>query len=161
MKILLAVDGSKCSESAVQAVIQQYKPDATGVLVFHAVESLKLMPVSVGYGVGPMFVRDYTSIMKQWRADGEALVESVARRLQAAGFNTETKVEEGEARELILDYAKDCKPDLIVLGSHGKTGLDRFLLGSVSESVARHAHCSIQIVRDGAAGAITNATATN
>ncbi len=153
MKILLAVDGSKCSESAVQAVIEQYRPEATEVLVFHAVESLKLMPVSLGYGVGPMFVSDYTSIMKQWRADGENLVESVARRLQAAGFKTDTKVEEGEARELILDCAKHWNPGLIVLGSHGKTGLDRFLLGSVSESVARHAHCSIQIVRHGATAA--------
>lgn len=87
--------------------------------------------------------------MKQWRTDGEELVESVARHLFSAGFKTETRVEEGEARELILDCAKEWNPDLIVLGSHGKTGLDRFLLGSVSESIARHAHCSIQIVRNG------------
>lgn len=155
MKLLLAVDGSKCSESAVQAVIKRYRPEETVVLVFHAVESLKLLPVSYGYGVGPMFVRDYTLIVKQWRADGESLVEDVGRRLEAAGFKADTKVEEGEARELILECAKNWKPDTIVLGSHGKSRLDRFLLGSVSEAVARHAPCSVEIVRTQAAAAAT------
>src|SRR5438132_383276 len=147
MKILLAIDGSKCSEAAVEALIKQYKPQETEVLVVHAVESLKLMPVSHGYGVGPTFVRDYTIIMQQWRTEGKLLVEHAAQRLQAAGFKTSTTVEEGEARELILEYAKKWPPDVILLGSHGKTGLDRFLLGSVSEAVARHAPCSVQIVR--------------
>jgi nucleotide-binding universal stress UspA family protein len=53
----------------------------------------------------------------------------------------------GEPRGVILDTAKDWRADLIVVGSHGKRGLDRFLLGSVSESVAIHATCSVQVVR--------------
>lgn len=147
MKILLAIDGSKCSEAAVDSLIKNYKPEGAEVLVFHAVETVKLMPPSYGYGVGPMFVQDYVKIADQWREEGKSLVANAEKRLQAAGFKTSTMMEEGDARELILDRARDWKPDLILVGSHGKKGLDRFLLGSVSEAIARHATCSVQIVR--------------
>jgi nucleotide-binding universal stress UspA family protein len=53
----------------------------------------------------------------------------------------------GEPCGVILDTAKKWGADLIVLGSHGRRGLDRFLLGSVSEAVAIHAACSVQVVR--------------
>lgn len=153
MKVLLAIDGSKCSDAAVETILRQYKPSDTEVLVLHAVETLKLMPVSYSYGVGPMFVQDYTAIAQQWRKDGEELVSRTASRLQSAGFRTNAQVEEGDARDLILDCAKKWNPDLILLGSHGKRGLDRFLLGSVSEAIARHAGCSVEIVRAVAAAA--------
>jgi nucleotide-binding universal stress UspA family protein len=87
------------------------------------------------------------AIAIQWRCDGEELASRTAKRLQAAGFKIGTQVEEGDARQLILEWAKKWQPDLILLGSHGKRGLDRFLLGSVSEAVARHAPCSVEIVR--------------
>ena len=51
MKILLAIDGSKCSEAAVEALIQQYQRQDTEVLILHAVESMKSMPISYGCGV--------------------------------------------------------------------------------------------------------------
>jgi nucleotide-binding universal stress UspA family protein len=53
----------------------------------------------------------------------------------------------GEPRAFILDEAKAWGADLIVLGSHGRHGLDRLLMGSVSESVALYAHCSVEVVR--------------
>jgi nucleotide-binding universal stress UspA family protein len=58
-----------------------------------------------------------------------------------------TEVAPGDAASLLLDTARDHKADLLVVGSHGSTGLDRFLLGSVSEKVLRHAGCSVLIVR--------------
>jgi nucleotide-binding universal stress UspA family protein len=151
MKILLAVDGSPCSESAVETLLKQYKPADTEVLVLHAVETLNLMPVPFSYGAGPMFVQDYAAIAKQWRTAGEELVARTAKRLQGAGFKVSTQVEEGDARQTILDCGKKWRPDLILLGSHGKRGLDRFLLGSVSEAIARHASCSVEIARAPAA----------
>jgi len=56
-------------------------------------------------------------------------------------------VEEGDPKSKILDTARDWDADLIVLGSHGRKGLQHFLMGSVSEAVARHAECSVEIVR--------------
>lgn len=151
MKILLAIDGSQCSEAAVEQLLRQYKPEGTEILVLHVVESVKLMPVTYGFGAGPVFVQDYAAISQQWRNEGEALVADVAKRLQSAGFKTSTRVEEGDARERILDSVEKWRPDIVLVGSHGWRGLDRLLLGSVSEAIARHAPCSVEIVRAKAA----------
>jgi nucleotide-binding universal stress UspA family protein len=56
-------------------------------------------------------------------------------------------VVEGDARHTILDMAADWPADAIVIGSHGRMGLDRVLLGSVSGGVARRATCPVQVVR--------------
>jgi nucleotide-binding universal stress UspA family protein len=153
MKILLAIDGSECSKSAIESLINQYQPAQTEVLVVHAVESAKLTPVPYSYGVGPVFVQDYAVLARQWREEGREIVSQACQRLQAAGFTTNTQMEEGDARDVILDWAEKWHPDLILLGSHGKRGLDRLLLGSVSEAIARHAHCSVEIVRAPASAA--------
>lgn len=147
MKILLAIDDSKFSETAVDNVLKEFKPDATEVCVFTVVESLALTTPAYTFGAGPVFVEDYTGILNKWRADAQNLVERTANRLQAAGFKAIAIVGEGETRTAILDRAEQWHPDLIILGSHGRHGLDRFLLGSVSEGVARHARCSVQIAR--------------
>ncbi len=47
----------------------------------------------------------------------------------------------------ILDVANEWHADMIILGSHGRSGLGRFLLGSVSDGVVRHAHCSVEVIR--------------
>jgi len=77
----------------------------------------------------------------------EKSVAQAAQTLRAAGFTVQTRVVEAEVRTGILDVATEWRADLIVLGSHGRRGLERFLLGSVAESVARHARCSVLIVR--------------
>jgi nucleotide-binding universal stress UspA family protein len=68
--------------------------------------------------------------------------------LRTAGFQAHARVVEAEIRTGILDAATEWKADLIVLGSHGEKGLRQFFLGSVSESIARHAPCSVLIVRN-------------
>ena len=75
------------------------------------------------------------------------LVDQVAKTLSSAGFRVTTSVVTGDARSVILDDAAEWHADLIALGSHGRRGLRRFFLGSVSDAVARHASCSVQIVR--------------
>ena len=67
--------------------------------------------------------------------------------LRKAGFQSTGLVRTGDARHEIIDYAAAWPADLIVIGSHGRRGLDRFLLGSVSEGVVRHAPCSVEVVR--------------
>ena len=69
------------------------------------------------------------------------------QRLTKAGYKVETAVEEGDPKSKIVEDAARWHSDLIVLGSHGRKGMDRFLMGSVSDAVARHAPCSVQVVR--------------
>jgi nucleotide-binding universal stress UspA family protein len=147
MRILLAVDGSAPSEAAAQAVLAQFPPLRTDVCVLHADEWPRDLPPSLSFAEGPAAAGDILTLHDLRRQNAEAMVAGVADRLRSAGFRVSTIVREGDPRHAILDAASDWRPDVIVLGSHGRRGLNRFLLGSVSESVARHAPCSVQIVR--------------
>jgi nucleotide-binding universal stress UspA family protein len=147
MKILLAIDDSEFSRAAVSTVIREFRPTAAEVHVLHVIEPLRLAPPLVGSGVGPSVPGDFIGVVEGWLDKAESLLSQTAGRLESAGFRVTTSVNEGDARTQILDFAEKWKPNLIVVGSHGRRGLDRFLLGSVSEAVAHHAHCSVQIVR--------------
>jgi nucleotide-binding universal stress UspA family protein len=118
------------------------------VHVVHAVEWPKAAPISYSYAEGPEATRGIMVLRDEMHRAADTLVADIAERLRAAGFRTTTEVREGDARHVVLDCAGDWHADLIVLGSHGRRGINRFLLGSVSESVVRHAACSVLIVRD-------------
>ena len=144
MKILLAVDGSKYSDAAVQAVVSQIHKDKAEVQIIEVVEPrIVSTPPQMAAGYEP----ELAELMKEQFKQAQQTVERAATTLKAAGFNTKTRVVEAEARTGILDIASEWHADLIVLGSHGRKGLQRFMLGSVAESVARGAYCSVLIVR--------------
>jgi nucleotide-binding universal stress UspA family protein len=147
-KILLAIDGSLCSEAAVEAVLKQFPPQLSDVRVLHVDEWPKDMPTYLAFAEGPAAVSHIVSMHNErWRR-GEELVSRAADRLIAAKFRAKIEMRRGDARHEILDFAADWRPDVIVLGSHGRRGADRFPLGSVSEGVVRHANCSVEVVRD-------------
>jgi nucleotide-binding universal stress UspA family protein len=147
MRILLAIDDSDCSAAATYAVIAQFAPQRTDVKVFHVDEWPKGLPTSMAFAEGPAAADSILSLHESRQHAASSLVAGAARQLRRAGFTTTTSVREGDARQAILDCASEWHADLIVLGSHGKRGLDRLILGSVSDGVARHAPCSVEIVR--------------
>jgi nucleotide-binding universal stress UspA family protein len=142
VKVLLAIDDSKFSEAATQAVIQQMRPDQCEVSILHVVEPLLIVPYEY---IGD--VATLQAAQKQWLKKGKELVVHAKEILEKAGFKTQTAVKEGDPRSIILDYIARTGTDVVIVGSHGRKGLDRFLIGSVAESVARHAVCSVWIVR--------------
>jgi nucleotide-binding universal stress UspA family protein len=148
MKILLAIDDSACSEAAVQAVIEQFRPEGSEVRVLHVDEWPKGLSTSLAFAEGPGAASDLVAAHAELRHRAEALIADASRRLKSARFRTQTEMRDGDARHAILDCADEWRPDVVVLGSHGRKGLDRFLLGSVSESVLRHARCSVQVIRE-------------
>lgn len=143
MKILLPVDGSKFSETAVQSVIEQAPPHGTEVRVLHVVEppSLLVAREMGGYDAA------LDAVWKTETKEAEALVTKVAKGLRSKGLKVTTAVEQGDPKSKIIEAASKWRADLIVVGSHGRNGLGNFLMGSVSEAVARHAGCSVEIVR--------------
>lgn len=143
MKVLLSIDGSQFSEAAVKAVMEQSRPHDTEVRVLHVVEPPPLLVTREMGGYNP----DLETAWEKELKTAEALVERAAEKLRSKGFKVSTLVEQGEPRSRIIDLASAWNADLIVIGSHGRKGLDRFLMGSVSEAVARHARCSVEIVR--------------
>lgn len=147
MRVLLAVDGSACSDAAVQTVIDRFHAGETEVKVLHAVEWMREMPLCFQYAHGPTAGDDVVSFRNQSFERARQLVEGVAGQLQFKGFRTEVSTPDADPRHAIVEAARDWPADVIVVGSHGRRGVDRLLLGSVAESVVRHAPCSVDVVR--------------
>jgi nucleotide-binding universal stress UspA family protein len=124
MRVLIAYDGSTFAEAAIADLAQAGLPDDTEARIFHAIER----PVDLM---------------------GESLSEDACTRVQAQfrSWTIQMETAAGHAAEMILKRAREWHADLIVLGSHGRSGLARVLLGSVSASVARDAGCSVRVVR--------------
>ena len=147
MKILLAIDGSECAENAADAVIAQFTRHETEVRVFHADEWPRDLPLELSFAEGPDAASLVLAAHERRVREMEAIIARTAERLRAAGFQTSTIMRAGDARTTIVDAAREWGANLIVLGSHGRRGVDRLLLGSVSENVVHRAPCSVEVVR--------------
>jgi nucleotide-binding universal stress UspA family protein len=125
-RILLATDGSRHSDMAAVVAAELARK-------CH-------LPVSVVSVLRPQFD-------EARRAEGRAAVERVKAALERDGIGVDSAVLEGEPAEQVIGYAASHGADLIVLGSHGRTGLGRLLLGSVSEKVIGQAACPVMVVK--------------
>ena len=146
MKILLATDGSNYSKTAVNSVAERPWPEGSEVKIISAME-IPYPPTTETWVMPDSY---YSELDRVEREQSEAAVKDAVERIEsgnASGLEIITKIISGSAREAILDEAEKWDADLIVLGSHGYSGWQRFLLGSVSHAVATHAHCSVEIVR--------------
>jgi nucleotide-binding universal stress UspA family protein len=149
MKILLPIDDSKFAEAVIQAAILQVRQDHSQVLVLHVVDWNNFMPSPFPrIGEQPMYgVHQLESIIENETKKAHELVKNAGERLRSAGLEVSTSVREGDVKTAILDCAAEWGADAIIVGSHGRKGVARFVLGSVSEAVARYAHCSVVIAR--------------
>ena len=151
-RILVPIDFSPCSDAALEyGIFVAERFDAT-LHVLHVWEPVHL--------VAPDMV--------MWRGDGAAALSEFARtqagkeverilaRLDRRGLRARGRLESGDPYELILGLARDEKFDLVVMGTHGRTGLAHLLSGSVAEKVVRNAPCPVMTIRmpDAAAHAI-------
>jgi nucleotide-binding universal stress UspA family protein len=146
MKILLAVDGSKCSDAAIAEVARQPWPAGSEVRIITVAE----MPFFPSTEFGTLPQQYYEELEGVARERAYSIVEKAVERLkraQVTSLPVDSRVIFESPREAIVDEAVEWGADLIVVGSHGYRGYKRFLLGSVSQTVAAHAPCSVMIVR--------------
>jgi nucleotide-binding universal stress UspA family protein len=143
MKILLAVDGSEPSSEAVKAVAGRPWPADAVVRVMHAVST----PTPPVVGEITYMSQDVAAVQQESRMAGQEVVSSAANLLAGKQLKVETVLREGKAELEIVDEARDWGADLIVIGSHGYTGLKRLVLGSVAQSVVGRAPCSVEVAR--------------
>ena len=143
MKILLAVDGSEYSAEAVKEVAARPWPPQTTVRVLSAVVPITPPASELWYDPGGSLERAHQEMQRH----AEQVTAGIAERLRTSGLTAETAVRDGDPRSVIVDEAKSWSADLVVIGSHGYTGLKRWLLGSVAQSVVSHAPCSVEVVR--------------
>jgi nucleotide-binding universal stress UspA family protein len=143
MRILLAVDDSSYSALATQRVAERPWPELSVLRIVSVAQISGNSDQPSFWDSGATNERLAQSLLLQARE----LVERVASGLRASGLSIETAVRSGDPRTEIEDEAKTWSADLIVVGSHGRTGMSRWLLGSVAEHIVRHAHCSVEVCR--------------
>jgi len=140
MRVLVAVDDSGFAEDLLRAVVAGIRHENTEVLVLHVLQPVDTVPP-------PEMAQGYAPELEDEKQPARALVEQIAAELSRAGFTAKTEVRIGDVTETVLERAAGWHADLITVGSHGQKSIHNFLLGSVAESVARRAGCSVVIVR--------------
>ncbi len=148
MKIVLAIDGSDFSKLAIGELARMPLPSKTEVCILNVFEN-PMMAVPGPVPLGGSFGNYYEEAESNARKSAENIVSSAAKALKSKNgtLNITTAVVSGLPKSAILEKAETFEADLIVVGSQGHGAFSRFLLGSVSQSVAMHASCSVLIVR--------------
>jgi nucleotide-binding universal stress UspA family protein len=134
-KVVVGTDGSRFSKVAVDKAIAFARSYGGSLAVLSVVD----VPSEL-YAEAPQAVEDLVRQAKEYTA-------AVKKQAEAEGIPVETYVGEAEADEAIVKLAGDQKADMIVVGSHGRTGLRRLLMGSVTEKVIGSAACPVLVVR--------------
>lgn len=142
MKILLAVDGSPHSQDAVDEIARRPWPPDSTIRVLSVIQPYT--PPATEFVLAGATLED---MRWQQTSEAERLTARAADAVKAVSVATETVVREGDPRSAIVDEAREWGADLIVVGSHGRTGLERWLMGSVAQAIVGHAPCSVEVVR--------------
>ena len=141
-RVLVATDGSSQSEEALEYVLDEF-PDAdvTALTVVDPAAASYAAPTSGGAaGAAPEW-------NEQARERAEQVLERVSETAAERGRTVDTVQVTNRPAQGIVDYAEEHDVDHVVVGSHGRTGVSRILLGSVAETVVRRAPCKVTVVR--------------
>ena len=146
MKVLLAVDGSACSDAAAQELAKRPWPPQSEVKVITAVE----IPAPVGMEPWTISPDYFESLERTLRQTAQASIDSALLKLKTITDKTlkiSSEIIQGSPAQVIVDEAESWGADLIIVGSRGLGVWNRLLLGSVSNAVVHHAKCSVEVVR--------------
>ncbi|MEO7401554.1 MAG: universal stress protein [Polaromonas sp.] len=143
-RILVPVDGSQTSSKALQTALQMAKESGGCVRIVHLLDAAAYMSSSGGYG-------NYPSDLPGAMSDvGHQVLEDAANLAKTAGVQAETHLFEsfdGRLPDVVSDDAEQWKADLVVVGSHGRRGIGRLLLGSGAEQIMRQAPVPVLVIR--------------
>ena len=141
--ILFPTDFSECGNFALSYAASLARTFKASIICLNVIEPI--VP-TVGYSgmTEPLPIAD---IAEQLEDSAERELPKLAECDEFAGIEVEEMVVHGEAAAEIVRVAKDRNVDLIVIASHGRTGLGRILFGSTAEAVVRHAHCPVFVVK--------------
>lgn len=142
MKILIGVDDSAHSKAALEYVKAMRWPAGTKFVVLAAAApAVAYTMVDAGAVTWMKTAEEETTVQAQ------ELTARAERELRDTGLSTEAKVVLGDARMAIVDAARNLGVDMVVVGSHGRTGLGKLVMGSVASHVVTHAPCTVTVVK--------------
>ncbi len=138
-KIFIATDGSKQNKKAVQHAIEFAKLSGAKLYAGYVVDTAAFASIPMDAGWEMMY--------ELLEKEANTATESVLEQAKAEGLDFENIVLEGNPSHEIINFVENNDIDLIVIGTLGKTGLDKFLLGSVAEKVTRNSKVPVLVVR--------------
>ena len=145
-KIMVPVDGSDTANAALQEAIKLARSESTGLRIIHVADS------SAAVWDSEFTPIDLEQIRESVRSFARGVLEQAQRTAREAGIEAETRLIEMETpgqrvAKVIAEHAREWPADLIVIGTHGRRGIDHFLLGSVAEGVMRLSPVPVLLVR--------------
>ncbi len=145
-KILVPLDGSQLSEFALNPALALAKSNKAELLLMSAVLEKTMIEADEYYEATPSTLPSPDT--QPMLARMKNYLDSIAETRTGIGISFRTLVLEGDAASCILETAVSEKVDLIIMGTHGRSGFSRFLLGSVTQKVWHQATCPVMAVRD-------------
>lgn len=139
-RVLVPVDGSEQARTALEYALEEFAEET--VTILHVIDPREFN----AYGGVEGWI-DVDDLREQRRAQAEKLLENARKRAEERGLTVETEVATGKGARVIIKYAEEHGTDHIVMGSHGRSGISRVLLGSVAEKVVRRSPVPVTIVR--------------
>lgn len=138
--ILVPVDFSDCAKKALRYAIPLAKQHESAITLLYVVPA--------NYAIGEYGGIDYASLEAEMRASGDKQLGVLAVDEVRGEVSADTLIRSGAPAVEIIEVAKSLPADLIVISTHGRTGLKHVFLGSVTEHVVRHASCPVLVVRE-------------
>jgi nucleotide-binding universal stress UspA family protein len=139
-KILIATDSSESAEKAADFGIEIAGLSRAKVYAVSVIDTTPYYSIPLDQ----VWSKEVYEQLEQMGYEADSYVEKAAK---AAGIEVESLVLKGNPAERILNFAEEQNVDMIVVGSHGKGGFERLVIGSVSEKVVRHAKVPVLVVR--------------
>ena len=143
-QILVAVDGSPTSDRALDEAIRLAHLMGSRLRLVHVIDELSYF---IDYKSTMIYIND---TLPQIRAAGEELLARGQQKAQAQGVSADSVLVSGDMGRLwehVAEQAKRVNADLIIVGSHGRRGIGRALMGSDAEQIIRHAPVPVLVVR--------------
>lgn len=138
-KIMIATDGSELVKKAVETAVEISRLSGAKLYAVYVIVPATRSPRDFGWE---------RAAMEHFRREGELATRFVEDSAKPAGVEVESVLLEGNPADKIVEFAEENGIEMIVMGTLGKTGLDRFLLGSVAENVVRHSKAPVLVVRE-------------
>jgi nucleotide-binding universal stress UspA family protein len=143
-RILVPVDGSATSKVGLRHALGLAKDQKARVRVLNVLDDMALVPMMDGYPI------DMTALVDSMKASGQKALDEAIAAARKAGVTVDAALAEARGRavsDAILEDARKFRADLIVMGTHGRRGLNRLVLGSDAERVLREAGVPVLLVR--------------